>query len=451
VNLLLRRGRKPRASGSPPATELERAEPLLLPLTVLVAFLLATGRWGSYLGLPSQNLFVTELGLVGTAAWLLLRHPRLFVPARLRPLGPLAALFTWAVIRFVTGGHFDVTALRDLAPYVYVIAALGACWQVASYRRTRVVLEVALVLHLLWLWVALLAPDWAASLPLLGGKVRLLELRHDFDGAVLAVLTCLAALRAAQRELDKAVRVGAVAVAVSATYTILQLGTRAGLLALLVVVGVVVLSRVHLLRRMGRTRLLTVAALALVITGFTIPHTYLFDRLTGDPTNSDSGSGTVIAREEAWSLVLEDATKDPTRFIFGSGFGPDFLDRSGAAIWFEGPVDKGVRAPHNFVLNTLARLGLVGAALLGWVAATVARAAFRRRSGPDPDQARFDEVLVLLLCALTVASLVGVILESPFGAVPFWWAAGLLLAGGVSRREVQQSNAPVPSSLTASS
>ena len=417
--------------GGPPHQLVRRNEPLLLPLTLLVAFLLATGRWGSYLGIPSQHLFVTEFGLVASAAWVCLRHRRLFVSARLRPLLPLAALATWAVVRFVTGGHFDATAVRDLAPYVYLVAALAAGFAVRSYQRTLVVIEAALVAHLLWLWVALLASGWAAGLPLLGGRVRVFEMRHDFDGAMVAVLVCLAALRAGQRGVNGAVRVVSAIVAMVASYTILQLGTRAGLLALAAAAIVVLLPRLHMLRRVGRARLLASAGLVLVGVALVLPQTYLFQRMTGDPRNSDSGSGTATARQEAWALVLEDATADPTRLIVGSGLGPDFLDRSGAAVWFEGTVDKGVRAPHNYVLNTLGRLGLVGVALLGWVATTVARAAFRRRSHPDvePDRRRFDEMLVLLVSTLTVASLVGVILESPFGAVPFWWAAGLLIAG----------------------
>ena len=422
----------PHRPGDSPRPVLGGSEPPLLPLTLLVAFLLATGRWGSYLGFPSQNLFVTEVGLVATAGWVCLRHRRLFVPARLRPLLPLTALATWAAVRFVAGGHFDATAVRDLAPYAYLVAALAAGFAVRSYRRTLVVIEAALVAHLLWLWVALLASGWAAGLPLLGGRVRVFELRHDFDGAIVAVLVCLAALRVGQRGLAGVVRIGSAIVAVGAAYTILQLGTRAGLLALAVAAIVGVLPRLHMLRRVGRARLLASAGLALVAVALVLPQTYLFQRMTGDPRNSDSGSGTATARQEAWALVLDDATADPTRLIVGSGFGPDFLDRSGAAVWFEGTVDKGVRAPHNYVLNTLGRLGLVGVALLGWVATTLARAAFRRRSHPDvdPDRRRFDEMLVLLVCTLTVVSLVGVILESPFGAVPFWWAAGLLIASG---------------------
>jgi hypothetical protein len=413
-------------AGDPPSSR----SGSLLPLTLLVAFLVGTGRWGSYLGIPSRNLFVTDVGLLMTATWWVGRHRDVFVPARLRPLLPVLVLTAWAAARFLTGGHFDTTAVRDLAPYVYLMAAVFACWAVPSSPRTRIVLELSMVIHLAWIWVSLRATDWVAGLPFLGGKVRVLELRHDFDGTIVAVLVCMAILRAAQRDLPRSGRVAAAVVAVVGCYTILQLGTRAGLLALVVLLGLVGLSRAGGLRRVGRRRLLAAAALVLVAGGVILPRTYLVHRLTESSTRLDSGSGTAIARQEAWSLVIKDAATDPARLVIGSGFGPDFLDRSGAAVWFEGSVEKGVRAPHNYVLNTLARLGLVGVALMAWVVAAVGRAVVRQRrreTGTAHDG--FEELLVLLVSALAVASLLGVILESPFGAVPFWWAAGLLLVG----------------------
>jgi hypothetical protein len=102
----------------------------------------------------------------------------------------------------------------------------------------------------------------------------------------------------------------------------------------------------------GRTWLLATAALVLVAGAAILPRTYLVYRLAESSTRLDSGSGTATARQEAWSLVLKDAAADPTRLVVGSGFGPDFLDRSGPAVWVEGSVEKGVRAPHNYALNT---------------------------------------------------------------------------------------------------
>jgi hypothetical protein len=337
----------------------------------------------------------------------------------------------WAAARFAVSGDLDLLAARDLAPYVYMLVVLAAAFATTSYGRTLKVVEAALLLHLLWVLVTLLAPGWTSDLPLLGGKVRVLELRPDFDGAVLAVTAGLAATLAASRGPSTSVRAGAAVVAVGSVVTVLQLGSRSGVLALGAAVLVLAATQVHTVRRFSWRRLLATAAVLVALAALVLPHTYVFDRATADPRRTDAGAGTIGARQHAWALVLDDAARTPGRLFLGSGFGPDFLDRSGARKALEGNANTGVRAPHNFVLNTLGRLGLVGVALLGWAVVAVLRASIRvRRPSPgDPERDRFMLLGVLLVGTLGVAAMFGVILESPFGAVPFWWAAGLLLVG----------------------
>lgn len=422
-----------------------RGEPALIPATVLVGFLLATGRWGSYLGLPAASIYVTDVVLAVTAAWLVARHRRRVERRLVRPLLPALTLAAWSVVRFATGGTYDLVALRDLAPYAYVLVCLAWCFTASAYRRSYLVVGAALLLHLAWVWVALLAPGWVESFPLLGGRVRVFELRQDFDGASMAVLACLAGLTATRRHLSPAARAAAVILATAASYTILELGSRAGLLALGTSLAVIAITRLHGVLRAKRAHILAGAAAAVAVAGLAVlvlPQTYIFDRVTAGRLEPQSGAGTVDAREYAWRLIIEDATEDPARLLLGSGFGPDFLDRSGAAFAFEGYVEKGVRAPHNFVLNTLGRTGLVGVALLLWVGASLARPMLARRGAPGAatDRELLVEIAALLVAALGIASLVGVILESPFGAVPFWWAAGLVLT---SRSHPEAASPPL--------
>ena len=423
----------------------------LLPLTFLVAFLLATGRWGSYLGVPSWNVYATEVGLVLTATWLLARHRRALRRLTVGPIIPILALAAWCVVRFAAGGQYDTVALRDLAPYVYAAAALAACVGATAYARTTKVLEVALLVHLAWVWVVLLLPDWAGTLPVLGGKVRLLELRADFDGACLSVLAVLAMLRASGSG-SRHIRLASAAVGMMSAYTILQMGSRAGLLAMVMGAIVLGLTHRHSLRRLGGRRALMGIAGVAVALAIVLPQTYVFDRLRADPTQrSDAAAGTLDARLQAWRLVIDDSAETPSRLIIGSGFGPDFLDRSGAAFSFEGYVEKGVRAPHNFLLNTLARAGLVGVALLTWIVVSIVRATVRLAGHGSANRRHLFLVLALsIVGALGVGSLVGVILESPFGAVPFWWAAGFLLVGTHRRRNSTEGQVSDPPSTVES-
>lgn len=404
---------------------------MLVPLTILATFLLATGRWGAYLGFPAASVFITEVGLGLTAVWVLVRHRRSFVAARLRPLVPVLALLGWASVRFTAGGNFDLIAARDLAPYAYAVAILAAAFVVSSYRRTLGLVAAGLLSHLLWVLFALLLPAATAHLPLLGGRVRVLEIRADFDSAVLAVTAGMALLWAARSQTTpKGMRAAACAVAVLSGALVFELGSRSGVLTLSVVTAILALSQSHLLRRLSWQQAVAIVVLLAALAVVLLPQTYVFERATADPRRSEAGAGTVNARQRAWELVIEDANQSPERLLLGSGFGRDFLDLSGARVTLEGNVNTGVRAPHNFVLNTLGRLGLVGVLLLAWVSLALGRASLRaRKATVVPFQGPFLSFAVLLVAALGTASMVGVILESPFGAVPFWWAAGFLLAG----------------------
>jgi hypothetical protein len=376
-------------------------------------------------------VFITDVGLGLTAVWVLVRHRRSFVAARLRPLVPVLALLAWAAIRFTAGGNVDLMAARDLAPYAYCVAMLAATFAVSSYRRTLGVVAAGLLAHLLWVLFALLLPAATADLPLLGGRVRVLEIRADFDSAVLSVTAGMAILWALRSQpTPKGIRAAACAVAILSGALVFELGSRSGVLTLSVVTAIVALSQIHLLRRLSWKQVAAIVVLLAALAVVLLPQTYVFERATADPRRSEAGAGTVNARQRAWDLVIEDANRSPERLLLGSGFGRDFLDLSGARVTLEGNVNTGVRAPHNFVLNTLGRLGLVGVLLLAWVGLALGRASLRRsRVTAVPFQGPFLSFAVLLVAALGTASMVGVILESPFGAVPFWWAAGFLLVG----------------------
>ena len=109
----------------------------------------------------------------------------------------------------------------------------------------------------------------------------------------------------------------------------------------------------------------------------------------------------------------------------GVGFGPDFLYESHAAYYLLGPVvadERSVRSPHNYYLGSWARIGLIGLGLIVGVTVSALRAAWRKRRDRD-DLATFAG---LALTGFVTVALFGVMLESPFGAVPFFWALGIL-------------------------
>jgi len=140
-----------------------------------------------------------------------------------------------------------------------------------------------------------------------------------------------------------------------------------------------------------------------------------------------AASGTANARVHSWTALIGYLDRDPGRETLGVGFGPDYLEESGASVLLLGTLNAEVRSPHNYLLGTWARLGLVGVILfLGLLTAGLRLARLLAIRAP---RVRDDDLLAMLLVAsIPVIAFVGVVLESPFGALPFFWATGHLSA-----------------------
>lgn len=150
-----------------------------------------------------------------------------------------------------------------------------------------------------------------------------------------------------------------------------------------------------------------------------------------DPADAAANTGyaTAVARTEGWKKLVSWLHDDgASRWVVGVGFGPHYLQQSGADVAFLGAdADPSVRAVHNFGLNTWARLGLVGVLLEGLILLLSLVAAVRL-SMRVVDPPLLDVFASLLVVVIPVVAFLGVVLESPFGAIPFFWAAGYLSA-----------------------
>ena len=413
-----------------------RRDPFLVPGTVIVAYLLATGRWGSYLGLPGYPVYISDVALVMTVGWLLLRHRRAVTPARrvTAMLAPLVALLAWSAVRLLLGRDLSLVAVRDAAPYAYAAVAFVPAMVPtgnAAKQRTLQVLTAALLVHLLWVSVSVLKPSLSDGLPLVGGRVHLLAVRQDFDGAVLAMVVGLAIHQVLSGS-RRALRALALAVCLWSSWLVLELANRAALLALVVSVILVLAVDRSCLRGIPRRHLAPAAVLLLVAVIVILPQSSVYHRLAGAPEFvNNPAAATQQSRVWAWQDVLDYMNDSPARMVLGVGFGPDYVWISGASRRLEGPGNFGVRAPHSYPLNGYARLGLVGVSLLLWLLAVWARACRtivrQRTRETDADNNNLLLLAVLVGSTLAVTSTVGVILESPFGAAPFFWAVGLVI------------------------
>lgn len=431
---------------------------------LLVAYLLATGRWGTHISVPGTFLYITDavLGLsllAATAAAVRIGPRRFMLHVRALPAAlPVLVLLSWVVIRWAASpSSLSLTALRDVAPYGYGVVFFLGILARPRFPVTRLVV-VGLLVHLVGVGIVVGGADWAAELPVVANDVRIGSIRSDFDLAVIGVLMSFATWRYLRDEW----RIHAVALIAISVLAVSFLDSRAGLLALVASLLIaVVASPLRQQGTLARGLLVAVVVVASMVAGSRtyggndavsrFLATVIASRGTegGDPSDAPESDvafgalGTLNARLISWRLSLEYILDQPDVMFVGRGFGPDFLNEAGADVPYEGGVFAETRHPHNYLINTWARLGLVGVGLLFWVLVHASRSGWRvvrhawRSTG---DRMLSPGVLALLISsALFVASLLGVILEAPFGAVPFFWALGVLAlsadAIGVRQRE----------------
>jgi O-antigen ligase len=402
--------------------------------SLMVAVLIFGGRWISHV--PIGPVYISEVLLGASVLHAVLSA--LTRKEKTNTYGPgilIALVILWSTFHMLTPEGPLRVAARDAAPFVYCCAAYlsaRACQRASTEVRQRTVrlLHGALLIHAAWLAVALLATEFVATMPELDGEVRVFKTRPDFDAAMLGVLIGLSIIR---------IRMGKVwlnaSVAGGALFLLLLMQTRAGLLACCACMAAALILRLKKSSRISVRAAVLGAGGAFLVLGL-LANSTAGERLlatagsTSASQEARSAQGTTRARLMAWEKVMDYTLEDPARTMIGVGFGTDFLLLSDGDV----PLGRGigVRSPHNYLLTCFARLGLVGLTfMVALLSALLAVALSTLRAG-RPDE--LTSISVLLVVSIFVVSMFGVVLESPFGALPFFWAGGILLGMHRARR-----------------
>lgn len=404
---------------------------------LLTLYLIAGGRWGSYVTYPGVPFYIADIGVgLALVQAVISLHRRQTSLGALRdsPLVLLlvAALLCYAAVRFAFGLRISLVGLRDLAPYAYaIVAVLAFLIPARTGTGWRPLIYGTFVFHLLWVVVLSRFPGFPWQLPVLGADAQIFITRPDFDTMILGVGAAFALREFAN---DRALlgRPRGVLLALFlalSCFGIADADTRAGLLAGLFAISAVIaaqLSRSRALYSTSRGRRSARAA-AFVVVGIVaisvLALTPSGSRLVAGFNDSSSGAhGTISARQKVWTRMGDYVLYEPKRTAVGVGFGRDFIDESGAGAALEG-IYQNVRSPHNYVLGTLARLGVAGGLLVSviiGVGVWLGMSQLRRDSEP------MVVLAALLAISIPVVALLGVVLESPFGAIPYFWALGQL-------------------------
>jgi len=416
-----------------------------------VLLLLATSRWGSYLHIPGLPLFVGDIVIFAAILQALIRWRRgslsprsLLTASRTGML--LGAFLLWAVLRIVTRTAVPMVAVRDFAPYAYAVAApLTFLSPIRRGDKLRRWIYTAFTVHALWYLAATQGVVDPARTWLVAGGAPLFSTRPDFDAAVFGMALAFACHHVAFGPRPTGPpRLLALSAFVAANGLGLALQhSRSGLLAAAVAVSAVVgawllrprsgaaaESKALAIRSAVATAAVVAAAMALM---FTVPGR----RLVGGLDGGSQAGGTSHARRLVLTGVSDWLVDSPVLTTFGVGYGPNVLARSKTLPYLEGTEFKNVRSPHNYLVGTWARLGLIGAALASILLLAAGRLGLRqltRRTNPA------DVLAALVVVTIPVVALFGVILESPFGAIPYFWAVGQLCA--TSRRSRRDAAAP---------
>jgi len=151
--------------------------------------------------------------------------------------------------------------------------------------------------------------------------------------------------------------------------------------------------------------------------------------ISNDPTlPRDATSGTALWRYNWWIALTEDALSSPQQFLFGSGFGADITWPLGTN---QSQFDRPLRSPHNVAMTMFARTGIVGlllwlTMLATWLYAVVRSIELARRKHLHVASDFLLWMTTYVVLILTIAVL-GVVLESPVGAVPLFLTMGMAL------------------------
>lgn len=406
-----------------------------------VALMLFGTKWGAYVGYAP--IFLTDLLIVAALAFRVFGNdsrtrPRQIISGTRASPGPLIALFLgYMAFRSVLTPHvFTMDWIRDLMPFLYAALAFISASAYATSseperRKTMRILWWALNGHLAWTLVVRLGVIDPQSMPQFpGAPIHVFETRPDVDMAVLGITAALYLHRVIVRRHRLASLIGLAAVLIASS----GFGTRAGLIAVICALGVSYVATLAATRKPSRRLLWTMATPILIVLALIpVSQTEGGARLlatvgvvSADSATQQSALGTANARELAWTRIIDWTNETPERALFGSGFGNNFLAESDAEALLSGTAYEGVRSPHNWLVGVYARTGLIGVGISTAILLAGIWRLWRNRKILGSSE------LGILASAGFVAiipiAMLGVVLESPFGAVPFWWFAGIIFA-----------------------
>ena len=381
------------------------------PLVVFALFLsIAGGRWGAWIGFPSQGLFIIDLLFLFA-----LFRSNIFkiVPKDLLVIFYLAIFI---LVELIISNEFSLlTRIRDLAPFIYFILFIGLHRTILAIPRQTlfVALRAATLFSLVWnlgMSFEILEEFTIASLT----GIPIFSQRSDQFGFVAAIGIIVWCGKEFNHLFTPVLR--NMIVFLFFLQVALLTGRAGGLAVISSVIYLLISPAKNFQGNRVLGRRIVYGLLITVILGSTIsvflPEQSALKRsglIPGSDISRSSGQGTVKARISAQELVIEWTFENKFE-VFGAGPGREIVLESGAYKWLSGSVD--VRQPHNWWVSLFSRFGFFG--FFYWTFLVFYYLGPIKRSN-------FMQPRIFILGAILTTSTFGVILESPFGLIPFYF------------------------------
>ena len=399
-------------------TRLNLSEKLILASLIASVGL---GRWGSYLGLPAINLFLIDILFFSGVFFGFLGLGRRFRGS---------VYFSYSILLFIlfqlirdSEVNF-ILAARDLLPFIYLLCVPACAYALRDTPEVVIVksLRFAATLNLAWFLpssLGLLAPISISPI----SPIPLFTERADQSGIAMGIGVLAWSAFPSLRLKSNPTLIGLCVLAAAVGRS------RAGLFTCLLALFLHFFfkEKLHIQsKRRERVVALMTFSLAVCFLFFGSQSSLFSDGnsslaragIVGNNQESvEGGRSTSRARYMAATTLISWVEANNLQ-IFGAGAGREIILESGAVVYLSGNSD--VRAPHNWFIGLYARFGILG--LLYWCTLLGQVLVLGRKEVGQLQQTLKAIILIICFC-----SSLGVIMESPFGALPIAIASAMYI------------------------
>lgn len=393
-------------------------------IILAVSLSLFGGRWISYIGFPDYNLYLIDLlyyfGLLG----LVLFQKKIFNAKKTFFITSLLAFFVFFQL-FRNLNYSFVTRLRDLAPYIYLLttAIIINKFPVSAWIRAIRSLRYAIILGAIWTDLVMIGLLKEFNAPQQFSGVPIFSARWDHSGISMCIgLLLWGSFPSAKLKENIYVRFFLL------TSVLLQYSRASYVGLFFVLCSIFFFTMFRRKNYSHREKRFVKVFVIFIMIGFPtltlvapiVPQNSALSRIGINNFFSPATliqetreSGTANARIEAQKL-LKDWLFSNELEILGAGPGREMVLESNAYQYLSGARD--VRSPHSWFYGNFGRFGYLGLIIWHSICFLYVRV--------QNNRFRFFDFPVNLIIVIYVISLFGVVMESPFGILPFSFFLG---------------------------